>query len=310
MSTPTDAQGTPAPGALQSLTFQMLHFLPRNALSRAVGRLSDTWLPRSLRPTAYQIFADLSGAKLEEAELPLEEYPSVNAFFTRRLRPGLRPIDDTPRGLVSPADGVVSAMGRIEDGKMMQIKGRMYEARELLGGHHDALPFEDGHYITIYLSPTDYPRVHHPVTGQVRGFTYNPGHLWPVNAAAVHNVDRLFCVNERVCVYVDGFDDGESGGEGLHGYNGVPVASVMVGATCVGRMSLSFDPLVTNTTPGAIRQNVLYADGKPVRGGDEMGMFNLGSTVVLLIGAKELEWAEGIYSGQKVQMGQALCTVP
>ena len=307
MVTPANSQGVPASTALESLYIQIIRLLPRNALSQAVGRLSDLELPEPLRAPIYREFARLTGVKLEEAELPLNAYPSVNAFFTRQLKPGLRPISRGPGLLCSPVDAVVSAHGRIEGGQMVQTKGRLYESRDLLGGQHEAAPFEGGHFITLYLSPKDYHRIHSPLDGHIRGHSYNPGHLFPVNGPSVKQVDRLFCVNERVCVYLDAFVDAADAALGVHSSAGVPVALVMVGATCVGRMSLSYDDLVTNVGP-PVGERAHFHEGKAIGAGDELGRFNLGSTVILLIGDPAFKFADAVEEGYAIRLGAPLGT--
>lgn len=311
MSMPLDADGVPPATAISSLQLQLTRLLPKNSFSRFVGRLADLPLPESAREFVYGQYAAMTGVNLDEAELPMSAYPSLNAFFTRRLRQGARPIEATTRGVVSPADGLLTTFGEVKDGELLQVKGRSYELRDLLGGHHDAVPFLNGHYATIYLAPGGYHRVHHPVSGHVRGYSYNPGHLFPVNPAAVHGVDRLFCVNERVCVSIDGFVDPQDGALGVHTFHGLPVTVVMVGATCVGRMSLSFCDLVTNQGP-SVRQNVHFLNEaeKACEAGDELGTFHLGSSVILLVGDPEFRWDPALRPGQQLRMGQAMGRVP
>jgi phosphatidylserine decarboxylase len=306
MAKPHNPQGAPTNNGLESLYMQLIHLLPRNAVSQGVGVLSDWPIPVAWREAVYGEFARQVGAKVEEAEKPLTAYPTLNAFFTRSLREGLRPLDATPRGLVSPVDARVSEFGRIEHGKLVQTKGRLYGLKELLGSEHEARAFEGGHYITLYLSPKDYHRVHFAAPGLVRGWSYHPGHLFPVNAPSVRSVDQLFCVNERVCVYVDAFtSQAPQGREGEVGvYAGVPVAEILVGATCVGRMTLAFDDLTTNV-PGAVSRRAWYGQGREVQRGGELGAFNLGSTVVMLIGGG-VTFEPGLERGQDVKLGQRL----
>ncbi len=308
-STPQNAQGEPSNDALTSLYMQMIHLLPRNSLSRFVGSLSDLPLPDAVRGFVYGTFANLVGAQVEEAEYPLEHYGSLNDFFTRRLREGLRPIDNAPRTLVSPVDAKLSQFGRITDGKLVQTKGRYYSLRDLVASEQEAKAFEDGYFMTLYLSPKDYHRVHFAAEGMVRGFAYHPGHLFPVNAPSVNSVDSLFAINERVCVYMDaGAEEVAPENQGRAStYADTPLAEILVGATCVGRMTLAFDDLCTNKvdTPS---QRVHYAEGRKVERGDELGAFNLGSTVILLIGKDKFVPAEGLEEGQVIRLGQKLGT--
>jgi phosphatidylserine decarboxylase len=309
MTSPRKPDGGPALSAAQSLYMQLIHLLPRNALSRAVGDLSEIALPEAAREWVYQTFADAVGAVTEEAERPLREYPTLNAFFTRELRAGLRPIDAAPRALVSPVDARLSEFGRIEDGMLVQAKGRLYALRELVASAQEARAFEGGAFMTLYLSPKDYHQVHFAADGVVRGFAYHPGHLFPVNAPSVQSVDGLFCVNERVCVYQDAYAPHPVSAEALRAgaYEGTPLASILVGATCVGRMTLAFDSLITNV-PGARSQRVIYAEGRAVARGDKLGAFNLGSTVILLIGGESFRFAPGLAQGDVIRLGQRLGT--
>jgi phosphatidylserine decarboxylase len=286
---------------------QLIHLLPRNAISRLVGQLSDLDLPEGLREPVYQTFAQLAGAVPEEAEHPLRHYPSLNAFFTRNLRQGLRPLDQGERALISPVDAKLSEFGRIERGELVQAKGRLYKLKELVASEQDAEVFDGGYYMTLYLSPKDYHQVHFPADGLLRGFAYHPGHLFPVNAPSVASVDSLFCVNERVCVYQDAYATevpAESQGRASF-YSDTPIASILVGATCVGRMTLDFDDLVTNT-PSERSQRTLYAEGRPVERGQRLGAFNLGSTVILLIGGDKFTPEPGLERGQVIRLGQRL----
>lgn len=306
MPRPVNASGAPVSDPLGSLFIQVMRLLPKNSLSRAVGRLSDLPIPQPLRAAVLRTFAEQVGADLSEAELDLAAYATLNAFFTRRLRSGRRPVDQSAGSIVSPADSVVSEMGRIEHGVLTQTKGRSYKLEELLVDRNQVEPFLGGWYMTLYLSPKDYHRVHSPAPGALLGYRYEPGHLFPVNAMAVQHVDRLFCINERVSIFLDAFaPTGTAGRAKVGAYRGTPMAVIMVGATCVGRMTLAFDDLQTNQQPGRSRQ-VHYQDPRNIERFDELGTFNLGSTVVLLIGAEELTIPQAVRSGARVRVGQRL----
>jgi phosphatidylserine decarboxylase len=237
-------------------------------LSRVTGRLADLRAPAFVLQPLLRAYVRLYGVDTSEAAEPLASFPTFNAFFTRRLRDGLRllPAED---GVVSPADSRVAAIGPISaDGRLEQVKGRTYAIEELLGSAEEAAAFRRGVQATLYLSPSMYHRVHSPVDARVRAWVYIPGRLFPVNAFSVRAVPGLFVRNERVVVFIETAAFG-------------PVALVMVGAANVGRMTLAFAPLITNTgIPAGLH---VPTSAIRLRRGDELGAFNLGSTVVLLL---------------------------
>jgi phosphatidylserine decarboxylase len=263
----------------------------RPVLSRVAARLADLRLPGPLLRALIRTYVRAYGVDLSEAAEPLSAYPTFNAFFTRRLREGARPVAAGRAVIVSPSDSRLQSLGRVPaDARLEQIKGRAYGLAELLGDPLEAAVFAGGVHATLYLSPSMYHRVHVPVDGRITGWRYLPGRLYPVNALAVRNVEGLFAVNERVVVTIDGEDVG-------------PVAVVLVGATNVGRITLSFAALSTNA--GAPPLAVRLEPPLPVRRGDELGAFNLGSTVVLLAADPSLEPA-GVWEGDIVRVGQPL----
>jgi len=270
-----------------------LQLLPKNAVSRALGFVSDVPLPSGVRTVVNTGFASAAGIDVSEAEQNPGAYPSLNAFFTRRLKQGSREIEGTNDDqMVSPCDGRLSHFGPITRQTLVQAKGRDYRLVDLLDSGSDAARFADGHFATIYLSPRDYHRVHFPVSGTAVKVAYIPGHLFPVNPFAVENVDQLFAVNERLVTYVENDQMGR-------------VGVVMVGATCVGRMSLDFHEHVTN---GHLRRREDFELSTPLTctAGDELGMFNLGSTVVLVIANKKFQFDPELTAGQPMRMGQRL----
>jgi phosphatidylserine decarboxylase len=279
-------------GARSTLERLALAAVSRPLLSRLVGRLADLRVPSPILVPAIRAYARAFGADLAEAALPAEAYPSFNAFFTRRLREGARPTASGAGVVVSPSDSQLRAIGPVPaDGRLEQVKGSTYAIEALLGSAEDAAPFRRGVHATLYLSPAMYHRVHSPVDGRVRAWRYVPGRLFPVNAAGVRLVPGLFTRNERVAVFLDAE---------AHG----PVAVVLVGAANVGRMSLAFDDLVTKTGHGRPPGRVVPADPVALRRGDDLGAFNLGSTVVLLVADPGL--APAATAGDVVRVGQAL----
>jgi phosphatidylserine decarboxylase len=269
--------------------------LPQGLLSRGVGALADIPLPGLLRRPVLGTFARSVGIDVSEAEHPLGEYRSVNAFFVRRLKAGARTFPEDPRTLASPVDGVVGAFGAVESGRAIQAKGRDYSVADLLGDPAMAARMEGGIFATVYLSPRHYHRIHTPLPGSIVEARHVPGRLFPVNRPAVQAVDRLFVVNERLVVTMDT----EVG----------PVTVVAVGAYNVGRISAAFDPSwggrdgasVTNrgTRPPAYRR---YDPPKTVRPGAEIMAFHLGSTIVLLAGPGSA-FVDGLTSGGEIRAG-------
>jgi phosphatidylserine decarboxylase len=270
-----------APSVRWRFVLGLLHRLPQGMLSRATGRLADLPVPRMLRGPVIGGFARIVGVNQAEAESDPRDYPSVGAYFVRRLQPGVRSWPRDPQVVTSPVDGVVGAVGRIEDGTVLQAKGMPYRVHELLGipeGSERAGAYEGGRFVTLYLSPRHYHRIHAPASGEIRVARSLPGRLLPVNEPAIQGVPRLFPRNERLVV-----EAVTPGG---------PLALVAVGAFNVGRISVAFDPEwnglrgrgVTNRPGRPAAQERRYAPPLELRRGEELAAFHLGSTVVLLLG--------------------------
>ncbi|HET9552431.1 MAG TPA: archaetidylserine decarboxylase [Anaeromyxobacteraceae bacterium] len=270
-----------------------LRLLPKNALSRLVGRLTDAALPGWLLRPAMRSFARRYRIDLAECP-PLETYPTFGRFFARPLLPGRRPVAPGDGVVVSPVDGVVSETGLATAGRMIQAKGIDYRVGALLADPKLAGAFEGGAWATIYLSPQDYHRIHFPLGGRVTGWRYVPGELWPVNAASVRRVPGLFTVNERL-VTVQETPLGR-------------VAVVAVGATVVGRVRAAYDHGVPTTDqPGAdgVRGHD-YEAPLPVEKGAELGAFEMGSTVILLFEPGRVRLDPRLVPGARVRVGEAI----
>lgn len=261
---------------------QILRALPRVHISRAVGRLCDQPIPSGLARAIERAYCRAYRVNMDEAEGYLGSYPSFDAFFTRPLKPGMRRISPDP--IVSPSDGKLSCLGRVESGGTILVKGQKYEAGELIGDDEDARRYFGGQFAVVYLAPGDYHRVHSPVDGRVTLLRGLPGDLFPVNSIGERYVPRLFVRNNRVAIVIDTETLGR-------------VTVVMVGATIVGRISVTAMPGPA-VPPGVHR----IEPGMPVARGDEIGMFHLGSTaVVLLEPGPTLTRATGV-----VRLGQSL----
>lgn len=267
----------------------LLSVLPKHALSHGAGWLATRRIPVAWRGAVYRGYSRVFGARHEEAAQPLEAYPTLNAFFTRTLKPGLRPL--APDAIISPVDAAVGAYGVVTAGTLVQAKGHTYSVAALLGDAALAPRFEGGYYSTLYLSPKDYHRIHVPMAGRITAATYIPGALWPVNRAAVSHIPGLFAVNERIVVLLEG----ENGGQ---------MAIVLVGATMVGMTRLAFDDLHTNAQRGVVERRA-YAPGLPVAPGDELGLFEFGSTVVLVC-SPDAGIIDSLHIGDTVRVGQRL----
>lgn len=260
-----------------------MRVLPKKPLSKAVRRLAAVRSKMAVRR-----FAARFDIAIEEAEKPIDEYASVLDFFTRRLKPGARPIDGAEDAFVSPVDGAYLVGGPVGDGRLYQAKGRDYTLSALLVEEGAEAIFANGSYATLYLAPRDYHRIHSPVDGVITGYTAVPGALYPVNAAAVAHVHELFARNERLITHVQSEKFGR-------------VDVVKVGATNVGHISLCYDDAIpTNTGQTEIVQK-RYDTPIPIRRGDEVGVFEMGSTVIV-VSEKKIDWIP-LEKGQAVRMG-------
>jgi phosphatidylserine decarboxylase len=280
----------------------LLRRLPQAGLSRSLGRLADLPLPERLRRPVLGTFASAVGIDVEEAEHPLEAYPSLNAFFVRRLAPGRRRWPGDPTLVTSPVDGVVGQMGRIESGRIIQAKGRDYAASDLLGDEMEAREVEGGRFVTLYLAPRHYHRIHAPFGGIIVRARHVPGSLLPVNRPAVEHVEDLFARNERLLCHI-------------HGRLG-RITVVAVGAYNVGRISAAFDPAwggegedggVTNRPEDPPSERV-YDPPVEVERGDEIMAFHLGSTVILLFPPDAVHLDPDLRPGRELRLGDVLAS--
>ncbi len=269
-----------------------LGLLPKNALSRAAGAVTRWAAPEPVRKLMIRGFASHYGVDLSECA-DLSSFQTFGEFFSRPLRPGSRPIAPGEEVVVSPVDGVVSETGVADGGRMVQAKGIVYRLGHLLADAALAQRLEGGPYATLYLSPRDYHRIHFPLSGRVTGWRYVPGRLWPVNAASVRNVRDLFCVNERLVTLLDG----PLG----------PCAIVAVGATVVGRVRAAYDSSIPPTNlAGAEPRSRDYGEPIRVEKGQELGAFEMGSTVILVFAKGRVALSPGLVPGATVRVGMAI----
>ncbi len=237
-------------------------WVPKRQLSRVVGVIMRLPIPKPLRRSMILAFSRFFGITVEEAELALHEYGSLNAFFTRRVK--ARALDGP---FIHPVDGKLTERGEVRNGELIQAKGWTYSLGEFLGDEALAKKYEGGTFATYYLCPADYHRVHAPIAGQLVSARHIPGLLWPVNEWSVTNIRRLFNLNERVVMNFRS--------EGGHW------SLVMVGATNVGHITMTPDPsITTNRWMWHAPTDRTYTPALPIQSGDEVGIFHLGSTVI------------------------------
>jgi phosphatidylserine decarboxylase len=268
----------------------LMRLMPKSALSTVVGAATRFPAPASMHHAVIRLFAKRYGVQLDEAEGRVEDYPTLGQFFTRRLKSGVREIDRSAEAIASPVDGAVSQVGIVESGHCVQAKGISFPIEKLLGDSREAAPFEGGAFATLYLAPKDYHRIHSPLDGEITGYCYLPGQFWPVNAASVRTTEALFAINERLVTYLK-----TSFGR---------VAVVSVGATCVARIHAAYDAIVTHTGQPARAHR--YDRPIPIEKGAEIGMFEMGSTVILLFEKGKVEWESRLTPDLPVRLGERL----
>lgn len=267
------------------------YVLPKQALTAGAGKLAS--LKGGVLTTRFiQWFVGRYGVNMNEAaNSDIASYASFNAFFSRPLKPGVRPLAQAD--LISPVDGAISQFGPIQRDQIFQAKGHAYSTTALVGGDRQlAAQFEDGHFATLYLSPKDYHRIHMPCDGTLTRMIYVPGELFSVNPATARGVPGLFARNERVvCVF-----DTANG----------PFVLTLVGATIVGSMATVWHGVVNPPRSKQVRE-WRYED-KPIhlKQGDEMGRFLLGSTVVMLFPKGPLAFNPGWLATGPVRMGEVM----
>lgn len=287
----------PGAGAMDHILALIQAILPTHMISRVVhwaARVETEWFKRVL----INFFLRLFDINMDEAKTRNPHaYRSFNDFFTRALAPGARPMPTEDDALASAVDGTVSQLGSIQSGRIFQAKGHDYTVLELLGGKEDlAAPFLGGHFATVYLAPYNYHRIHMPLGGQLREMVYVPGRLFSVSPSTVRAMPRLFARNERVISLFDS-DAG-------------PFALVAVGALNVGSIETvwagEITPANRRLLPRIERTRYENDSAPRFKRGDEMGRFNLGSTIVLLFGTGAVSWDESIGPGTTLRLGQEM----
>ncbi|MBI3993985.1 MAG: phosphatidylserine decarboxylase [Candidatus Lambdaproteobacteria bacterium] len=270
--------------------YRLFRWFPKSAFSRLMGVLAGIAWPGPVLRVVIALYVRAYRIDMSVFVEPAGGFRTFNAFFTRGLRPGARPMDAAAQAIVSPVDGTVIEAGRIEAGRLLQAKGRDFSLRELLGDDPAWAAFDGGAFLSLYLSPRDYHRIHTPCAGRVTRFRHVPGELWTVSPAGVQGVPDLFARNERLITFMD-----TALGE---------LAVIKVGATVVGKIRVVYHE-VTSNRPGAGLLACTLPQPVALDKGAELGRFELGSTVILLLppGAARLE---PLRSGDPVRMGQTV----
>lgn len=277
-----------------NLVTALTYVLPHRLLSSLARRLAYSHNP-TLKQWLIDTVVRKFGVDLSEAAEPdPRAYPSFNALFTRALKPGVRTPDPDPRALLIPADGRISQCGPIDNGRIFQAKGQSFTAAELLGDEAAAVPFANGLFATVYLSPKDYHRVHMPWTGTLRETVHVPGRLFSVGPAAVRHVPRLFARNERLaCLFDTDFG---------------PMAMVMVGALLVSGVETVWSGIEIPHYGDRITKKNYRGQGITLERFAEMARFNYGSTVIMLLPPGIAELASNLAVESPVRLGERLAT--
>lgn len=266
------------------------HITPQKTLSRAIGRIAECE-NRWVKNTFISQFVKKYQVDMSEAinSDPLS-YRNFNDFFTRAIRPELRPICDQDDGIACPADGAISQLGNIEYGTLFQAKGHNYSLTDLLGGDASlSNQFLGGSFATVYLSPKDYHRVHMPLTGRLTKMIHIPGKLFSVNKVTAEQIPNVFARNERtVCLF-----DTEAG----------PMAVILVGAMIVASIETVWAGQVTPFNKQVVTWDYGALNNIELKKGEEMGRFKLGSTAIILFGKDAINWEESLQAETPTKMG-------
>lgn len=272
------------------------YVLPQHFLSRivyALMRCEITWVKNTL----IWLISRIAGINVEEALSPdPADYASFNAWFTRALKPGARRFDTDQRAFLSPCDGRISETGQLLENRILQAKGKDYSLQDLLANDPVCSELGNGYFSTIYLSPRDYHRIHMPIGGQLERMIHVPGRLFSVAPYTVRQVPGLFARNERV---ISIFNT-ESG----------PLVMVLVGAMLVSSTETVWAGEVTPSKNKGVTVTDYPGKNITLSKGDEMGRFNMGSTVILLMPSGTVEGLEDLHAGTAVKVGQTLAVLP
>jgi phosphatidylserine decarboxylase len=272
------------------------YFLPHHGVARVVG-----WLARLKRPVAFKNamirwFIKHYAVRMDEASVSdYTQYKTFNDFFTRTLKPGIRPIAPLQNAIISPVDGFLYEFGKVTGGRLLQAKGRDYSLAALLAGDSALTQvFSNGGYATFYLAPKNYHRIHMPVEGRLCSTTYVPGRLFPVNSLSVNNVDCLFARNERVIsIFETPFGK---------------MALIAIGALNVGSIHTVWQGQVAPARKRKIKSWNYDADAIFLQRGEEWGYFEMGSSVILLF-ESDIHWSADLAILKEVRLGEKIAVI-
>jgi phosphatidylserine decarboxylase len=278
------------------LAILLQYIAPKQLLTAAAGKLAH-WQAGGLTTAFIGWFVRKYHVNMEEAlNGDITSYTSFNLFFTRPLKPGVRPLADN--AFICPVDGAISQFGKVAQGQIFQAKGHHYTAQALVGGDANlAANFDSGSFACLYLSPKDYHRIHMPCEGKLLSMTYVPGDLFSVNPLTAANVPGLFARNERVVCTFESAQHGK-------------FVMVLVGATIVGSMATVWhdaqDSIINPPRPGKVVEWNYQDRNITLKQGEEMGRFLLGSTVVMLFEKDVLDFNASWHPGKPIRLGEAM----
>jgi phosphatidylserine decarboxylase len=271
------------------------YLLPQHLCSQWLGKLTHS-PNKIIKNFIIQQLINIYGINMDDAlESDPSVYPDVNAFFTRALKPDARSFPNQVDAIACPADGQISQLGRIAQGQIFQAKGKQFSACALLGGDEQrSAVFNQGQFATIYLSPKDYHRLHMPVTGTLTEMIHIPGRLFSVNTTTTNTVPNLFARNERVCC----FFDTEAG----------PMVLVLVGAIFVSSIETVWQGVITPPTKNSLQHWDYRQQPLTLVQGQEMGRFNMGSTIIVLFADDKIRFENTLKAGAQVRLGRTMGT--
>ena len=276
------------------MTF-ILKLLPKRCMSIFVGWIADLRLAKFILRPFLRFYIRLFKVNMDEAIYPLEHYNSVNEFFIRPIKPETRPVSQETDIIVAPVDAVVIEFGKIEDDKALQIKGHPYSIKKLIQNQDLAHRFINGSFVTHYLSPKDYHRIHTPYSGQAIASEYNRGALYPVNDMGLNNIPNLFAINERLTTFLQT----EAG----------LIAMVKVAALNVGRIKTEYPEPFSKVQMKSKLPQHKELSGLSYKKAQEIARFEMGSTVILLFESGRISFLDHIKPGDFLKMGEALAKI-